>query len=137
MKLRIRGDSLRFRLTQGEASLLLAGSKVSEAVHFSGAKEDVLTYSLESDRGSEQLTARFAAREICVSLPDTVVNQWANSDQVGIESTQPIGEGTHLHIIIEKDFRCLQPRPEEDEHDNFPHPDSVAEKLQARAGPEN
>lgn len=89
----------------------------------------MLTYSLEPNRDSAQITAHFAAREICVSFPNTVVNRWANSDQVGIEFTQLIGEAKHLHIIIEKDFRCLQPRPEEDERDNFPHPESVAEEL--------
>lgn len=131
MKLRIRGDSLRFRLTQGEVSQLLAGNKVSESVHFSGVDEDVLTYSLDPNGGSAQLTARYATREVCVDLPSAALEQWANSDQVGIESTQPIGEGKHLRIIIEKDFRCLQPRPEEDERDNFPHPESVAEDLRA------
>lgn len=136
MKLRIRGNSLRFRLTQGEVSQLLAGHGVSESVHFSAEDESVLTYSLQTRDHGTQLRAHFADREIRVDLPRAVVESWANTDQVGIESAQPICDGKHLRIIVEKDFRCLQPRPEEDEHDHFPHPESLPEALRAdRAGP--
>ena len=131
MKLRIRGDSLRFRLAQGEVARLLAGGRVSESVHFSGGVGDALTYSLQSSKSVAQVRARFAGREIEVDLPQVFVSHWADSDEVGIESTQPIGDGKRLHIMVEKDFRCLQPRPEEDERDNFPHPENVVEQLRA------
>lgn len=131
MKLRIRGNSLRFRLTQGEVARLLAGDRVSESVHFSGADGDTLTYSLQSSESAAQVRAYFAGREVCVDLPDAAVGRWAGGADVGIESTQPIGDGKRLYIVVEKDFRCLQPRPEEDEHDNFPHPESVAEDARA------
>lgn len=133
MKLRIRGDSLRFRLTQGEVAWLLAGNRVSESVHFAGG--DVLTYSLQASENAAQAGAHFNGREISVDLPQAAVSRWASGDDVGIEAAQPIGGGKRLHIVVEKDFRCLQPRPEEDERDNFPHPESVAEEVSAeRAG---
>lgn len=136
MKLRIRGDSLRFRLTQGEVASLLAGSKVSELVHFSGGADGTLTYSLKSSAECTQPAARFAGGEIHVDLPCAAVAHWAAGDDVGIEAAQSVGDGKHLRIIVEKDFRCLQPRPEEDERDHFPHPESVPESLRAdRAGP--
>lgn len=136
MKLRIRGDSLRFRLTQGEVSQLLAGRKISESVHFSGADGNALTYSLETSERAVQPVAHFAGREIQVDLPLAMVEPWAKTDQVGIESAQPIGDGKHLRIIVEKDFRCLQPRADEDERDHFPHPESDGGSLRPqRAGP--
>lgn len=133
MKLRIRGDSLRFRLTQGEVSRLIAREKISESVHFSASTEDLLTYSLEAREHAAQVSARFRSREILINLPAVLVESWANTDQVGIESMQPTGEGRGLRIVIEKDFQCLQPRPEEDESDNFSHPQqtSVCESPEA------
>lgn len=127
MKLRVRGDSLRFRLTQGEVARLLAGNRVSESVHF--ADGDVLTYSLQASENAAQAGAHFNGREINVDLPQAAVSRWASGDDVGIEAAQPIGGGKRLHIVVEKDFRCLQPRPEEDERDNFPHPENIAEEV--------
>lgn len=123
MKLRIRGNSLRFRLTQGEVSSLLAKNKVSESVRFSSSEENKLDYSLQVFERAAEPRARFENREILVELPMTVVESWATTDQVGIEYAQPTGDGKRLLIIVEKDFRCLQPRPEEDESDNFPNPE--------------
>lgn len=133
MKLRIRGDSLRFRLTEGEVARLLTGEKVSESVHFSAADENMLTYSLQTRDYGMQLSAHFANREIRVDIPKAQAESWVKTDQVGIESAQPIADEKRLRIIVEKDFRCLEPRPEEDEHDHFPHPESVGEAF--RAGP--
>ena len=122
MKLRIRGDSLRLRLTQGEVSRLLAKDRVSESVHFSSSTADLLTYSLKACEHATQVSAHFGNGEILVNLPTLLVESWANTNQVGIEYTQPLGEGRGLQIVIEKDFLCLQPRPGEDQSDNFPHP---------------
>ncbi len=136
MKLRTRGDSLRFRLTQGEVSQLVSGSKVSETVRFSSAAGDALMYSLEAHQQIAQPAAHFSGSEIRVDLPFAAVESWATTDQVGIESAQSIGGEKRLRIIVEKDFRCLQPRPGEDERDNYPHPESVSDYPQAqRAGP--
>jgi len=122
MKLRIRGNSLRFRLTQGEVSKLLAKDRVSESVHFSSSTADLLTYSLEACEHATQVSAHFGNGEILVDVPTLLVESWANTNQVGIEYIQPLGEGRELQIVIEKDFLCLQPRPGEDQSDNFPHP---------------
>jgi len=44
MKLRIRGDSIRLRLKQGEVAQFAAGESIVEETHFPGA---VLTYRLD------------------------------------------------------------------------------------------
>jgi len=122
MKLRIRGDSLRFRLTQSEASKLAGKIKVSESVHFSSSPNDVLTYSLEASDLVTGISALIQSGEILVRLPESLVQPWFSTDQVEIEHDQSIGSGRTLRILIEKDFQCLQVRPEEDQADNFPHP---------------
>lgn len=126
MKLRIRGDSLRFRLTQGEVSSLLSKKRVSESVHFPALRESVLIYSLQPLERASEMSARFENGEIVVDLPMTLVQPWATTDQTGIEYAQPGREGRQLRIVVEKDFRCLQPRPEEDERDNFPNPEKTS-----------
>jgi len=109
-------------LTQGEVSRLLTERKVSESVHFCSSTADILTYSLEACEHATQVSACLIDGEILVNLPTLLVESWANSNQVGIEHTQSAGEERGLRIVIEKDFQCLQPRSEEDESDNFPHP---------------
>lgn len=132
MKLRLRGNSLRFRLTQGEVLKLLTEGVVHESVHFSAAQGDLFTYSLHSVGGSGGITARFNNGEIRVEVPGGLVETWANTDQVGIDSTQSIAEEKTLRIVIEKDFRCLQPQSDEDERDNFPNP--LVESLENPTG---
>lgn len=122
MKLRLRGNSLRFRLTQGEVLKLLTEGAVQESVRFSAAQGDLLTYSLYSVGGSGSITARLNNGDIRVEVPKSLVEIWANTDQVGIDSTQSIADEKALRIVIEKDFRCLQPQSEDDERDNFPNP---------------
>lgn len=127
MKLRLRGNSLRFRLTQGEVLKLFTEGSVQESVRFSAAEGDLFTYSLHSVGGSGSIIARLTNREIRVEVPKSLVETWANTDQVGIDSTQSIAEEKTLRIVIEKDFRCLQPQSDENERDNFPNP--LAESL--------
>jgi hypothetical protein len=125
MKLRIRGNSIRLRLTQGEVSGLIADGVICEAVQFSAAPADRLTYSVQVSHSAALPLASYTHGELLVTLPAARVVEWADSDQVGIEHTQA-ADGIELRIVVEKDFRCLQPRPEEDEADNFPHPDPAS-----------
>lgn len=117
MKLRIRGDSLRLRLTRGEVRQLRETGRVVETTHFGDAE---LSYQLlAADVPSP--VARFDGGSIVVSLPRTQAEAWADSEQVGITATQAVAHGS-LALLIEKDFRCLAPREGEDDSDAFPHP---------------
>jgi hypothetical protein len=125
MKLRIRGNSIRLRLTQGDVAGLISEGTVSEAVQFSAAPTDRLIYSVQVSHSAAVPIASYTQGELLVTLPAARAVEWADSDQVGIEHTQP-ADGIELRIVVEKDFRCMQPRPEEDEADNFPHPDPAS-----------
>ena len=117
VKLRIRGDSLRLRLTRGEVDQLRETGEVSETVHF-GARD--LAYALV--RGPvDAPTARFDADRIEIVLPAATADAWASSEQVGIEAEQALASGS-LRLLIEKDFQCLAPRGGEDDSDAFPNP---------------
>ena len=119
MKLRIRGDSLRLRLSQAELTRLRETGEVCDRIGFG---ERSLDYALVSN-DIDAPRARFDGDRIEVAVPTAVVRTWTESDQVGIEAEQVLPTGT-LRLLIEKDFKCLAPRPGEDDSDAFPNPDA-------------
>jgi len=120
MKLRIRDNSIRLRLTRSEVDVFCSEGLLSSAVHFpDGAK---IVYSVESSPASVKPMARYANNTISVRVPETTVREWAKSEQVSISSEQALDDGRVLSVLIEKDFACLTPREGEDESDMFPHP---------------
>ena len=124
MKLRIRGDSIRIRVSQVELREFAERGEVRDTVHFGGGIG--LSYALESDSRAREPRARFADATIAVVLPAAVVQRWAGSDQVSIEGEQAIDGPEPLRILVEKDFACLQPRPHEDDSDMFPNPEAAS-----------
>jgi hypothetical protein len=121
MKLRIRGPSLRLRLTQGEVRALAEAGQVEEQVPFGGGVN--LTYRLRRDRAATQISASFTGTVLEVRIPDAVARDWCAGNEVTLAATQ---EAAPLRITVEKDFACLAPRTDEDEADNFPHPQTGA-----------
>lgn len=118
MKLRVLGDSIRLRLTQGEVAELGRTGLVSERTHF--ADGVVMEYRLRLDAGVTACTATLEGNVLTVSAPAPAVDHWLNSDDVAIQSdAQP---GNTLRILVEKDFACLTERPGEDDSDAYPHP---------------
>lgn len=113
MKLRIRGDSLRLRLTRSEVRALRETGSVIETIHFGPS---ALHYELRSAEVDAPI-AEFDGSQVVVSLPRARANAWADGDEVGIAATQG-----GLALLIEKDFQCLAPRKGEDDSDTFPHP---------------
>jgi hypothetical protein len=123
MKLRIKGPSLRLRLTQGEVQALASRGRVEEQVPFGGSVN--LIYRLCTDPSSPSLHATFDGGVLEIRIPEAIAQAWCASDQVTLAEAQAIPDGT-LRITVEKDFACLAPRTDEDESDNFPHPESGA-----------
>ena len=116
MKLRIKGNTLRLRLTQTEVDTIATG-EVIDKTQFPGGKE--LVYKIVKGNGFD---AQFANDVVLIQLPSNEVDEWASSDQVTIGFTSPLGDNEILDIAVEKDFQCLTERPKEDESDMFPNP---------------
>ena len=121
MKLRIRGNSIRLRLTQSEVSQLVSNRRVESKVSFGNKDEDQLTYTVTATDNVNELTARFRNNEIAIFVPEVVVTEWASTETVGIEAMQQTRD-SELSILIEKDFACLKPRAGEDDTDTFTNP---------------
>ena len=120
MKLRIRDNSLRLRLTQVEVERLRRDGLVSARILFPDGRE--LVYEVESSPASVAPATFYGGDRITVRLPETRVLAWAATDQVSIEEEQLLTGGESLKILVEKDFACLAPREGEDESDMYPHP---------------
>jgi hypothetical protein len=119
VKLRIKGDSLRLRLTRGEVEQLAAQGCVEEQVHFSPQAK--LIYRLQRVPSRAPLGARLADGVIEIQVSEHEAERWCTTDLVTLDHTQEKG-GAHLKIVVEKDWACLAPREDEDESDNFRHP---------------
>lgn len=118
MKLRIKGNSIRLRLTQTELDQFVEIGRVEETLHFPHGRR--LRYALQAQPDADQLAARFGDDGITLVMPDAWVQPWGTTDRVGFEATQPLDDGEGLYLLVEKDFQCLHKRP--DEEDAFPHP---------------
>jgi hypothetical protein len=115
MKLRIRGNTIRFRLTQSEVAGLRAGESLRETTEFAPAQ--ILAYALEPAAGIEGMQAGFANGVVGVRLPESEVAAWADGDAVGL-----YGRTGVLDVAIEKDFQCLTRAGSAEEADAFPNP---------------
>jgi uncharacterized protein DUF7009 len=123
MKLRIKGPTLRLRLTQGEIGALAQQGVVEERVPFAAGAQ--LVYRLRRDPAAPAIEASYRGDVLEVRVPEGAAREWCATDLVTLTHEQPLPEG-ELRITLEKDYACLSPRSEEDESDNFPHPQAGA-----------
>lgn len=123
MKLRIKGNTLRLRLTRPEVARLHDTGRVEDAITFGAEPGETLTYALEASPDAAEVSARLSDGRITVWLPSDAARRWADTDQVGIEAEQRTGAGdgsAALQILVEKDWACIDGR--EVDADAFPNP---------------
>lgn len=125
MKLRIKGDSLRLRVSRSELARFLRGERIEDTIHFSSQPEARLTYALENAANGASTGVRYNAGHVTVLLSKDHVRTWSDNDQVGIYTSVGIGSENPLELVIEKDFACLD-RSDEDNTDTFENPHSGA-----------
>jgi hypothetical protein len=121
MKLRIKGNSLRLRVSRSELAQFQAGGRIEETIHFTAAPEATLTYALESALRSSPVSVRYGSREITVILSQDRARIWGAEDEVGVYTTLDMGPAGSLEVVVEKDFACLD-RSDEDNSDAFANP---------------
>lgn len=119
MKLRIRGNSIRLRLTKTEVANLAEQIAVEEITDFGNGQS--LVYAIVPDEKVSSVTADFQNGRIEILIPSQIAKNWAESEEVGISTEENV-----LKIMVEKDFTCLTPRNAEEDADTFPHPKSDA-----------
>jgi hypothetical protein len=118
MKIRLKGNALRYRLTRPEVERIADTGLVEERVNFGPA---TLSYALCTTEAVE-LSATFGDNRITLYLPAAFIDEWIHTDKVGFEHRMPLnGTEEHLYLLVEKDYTCLD-NVEEDQSDNYPNP---------------
>jgi len=116
MKLRCTTNSIRIRIRKSELTQLATEKRIEEKIQF--GKGVSLTFALNISGLAKEVAAHFLNNKLIVKLPKEIATNWINSNEVGIEVNTPLEDGDSLHILIEKDFPCLD-REEEDKSDTF------------------
>ena len=89
MKLRIKGNSLRLRVSRSELAQFQAGGRVEETIRFAEAREAWLTYALESAVQLSPVRVRYGLQDVTVILSEEQVRIWDAESEVGVYSCFP------------------------------------------------
>jgi hypothetical protein len=119
VKLRVRHNSIRFRLAQSDMRDLRNFGKCRETILFPGGAR--LEYVL-SAASAEEISVGFANSVVSISVPASELRKWHSSDQIGISATVDVHPGKTLEVLVEKDFKCLDASIVEDQSDMFENP---------------
>tara|TARA_R110000868_G_scaffold39137_5_gene136498 strand:+ start:1516 stop:1878 length:363 start_codon:yes stop_codon:yes gene_type:complete len=118
MKIRIKGNTIRYRLTKSEVETFSKTGYFSEQTEFSTT---IFLYELKAKEGISGLEVDFENNTITVYFPDSEKKDWASSNNVGFENNYTTLAGKELFILVEKDFVCMD-QTTEDQSDNYPNP---------------
>ena len=118
MKLRIKSNSIRIRLTKTEVSTLAATGYLEEQTLFANNK---FVYALQSVDDANELSAAFEGNKITMLVPSVLIKDWPENDVVGFEARMSVAENQSLYLLLEKDFVCLD-ETTEDQSDNYENP---------------
>lgn len=121
MKIRIKGNSVRYRLTRPEVEKFSKDGYLEEATEFPGG---TFYYALEAKPGLKDLDVDMNENRITLYFPDEEKLGWYESERVGYRFDKPIGNGKSIFILLEKDFACID-NVEEDQSENYPNPNAV------------
>ena len=119
MKLRLKGNAIRLRLSQKDVATLAAEGLIEEQISFS--KDITLCYRLEAKEEIFKLGTSYAENIITVFIPKDFTNDWPGNNVAGTSAIHINEDGTEIFILIEKDFKCLDDN-REDQSDNFANP---------------
>ncbi|BDI28081.1 hypothetical protein CCAX7_001320 [Capsulimonas corticalis] len=126
MKLRIRGNSVRLRLDRREIAALGLGDTVEERTEFGPSPEHTLRCTVVAREQDTPLAAAFTQNQIAIFIRQEDAATLVNTETVGVEAAQEIGDGRSLRLLLEKDFACLQDRVGEDDTHSFDNPSACS-----------
>jgi hypothetical protein len=122
MKIRIKGNSIRYRLTKTDVDVLGSEGYLEERTEFPDGS--IFRYCLQRKDDVKNLEAYFTGDRINIYVPREFVKGWNSNDVIGFDNTIDLDNGKKLFLLIEKDFVCLD-HTLEDQSDNYPNPNKV------------
>lgn len=118
MKIRIKGNSIRFRLTQSEVKSLSEKGEIYDSTNFGNTQ---FSYGVVLNSTTTNLMASFSNNRIILEMPKPLGISWFENDIITYEHTLETTKGESLYLLLEKDFTCLD-NTLEDQSDNYPNP---------------
>src|SRR5258707_14801622 len=118
MKIRIKGNMVRFRLSKSEVTYFAQAGFLEEKTEFG---KNIFSYALRTSETVENLSAEFVDGTITMNLPAESAKEWTDTDKIGYANEIDIGNGKKLFVLLEKDYKCLD-TIEEDQSDNYENP---------------
>lgn len=122
MKIRIKDNSIRFRLTKSDVSQLKKDGLVTSKTVIS--PEHIFEYALKVDHDAQHISASFDSETITMIVPAQQANIITDTDEITIQGIQRNGEEGDLFLLIEKDLQCLDPT-HEDQSDMYENKNTV------------
>lgn len=120
MKLRIKGASIRLRLTRSEVEAIGRGEIVEEITRFPDGA--LLRYRLETSVGDVPLFVGFSNGLLLIRIGSDAAVRWSSGPAVEISESVSLHNTDKLEVLIEKDFECLHPNAGESTEGAFPNP---------------
>ena len=119
MKIRIKGNSVRVRLSRSEVDQFGREGYLEEKTEFGSSS---FAYALQRTNDGDNLSANFIDGKMTLLVPELIANEWVTTEKVGYDNNMDIGGGKTLFLLLEKDFKCIDAPPYEDQSDNYEHP---------------
>lgn len=121
MKIRIKGNSLRMRLSKSDVARITTVGYIEERTQFIN---NAFIYSLQRVPAGSQLSASFEAGKITMFVPQSLIVDWDVNDIITFDAYMSVGAGEELYLLLEKDFQCLD-HTTEDQSDNYLNPNKT------------
>ena len=93
MKIRIKGNSLRYRLTKSEVAAFSEKGYLEEKTLF---PTQTLVYALQAKADIDTLAADFSENVITLFFPESEQVKWYESNQVGYQNTFILPNGERI-----------------------------------------
>ena len=123
MKIRISGNTIRFRLRQPEVKEFQQKGTLTEVTAFGPAPADQLRFSLEITL-NPQLEVNFGSNTTTVKVPKQLAEEWVTTERVGFDGKVETESGYLIEVLVEKDFVCLD-RPEDEQAGAYANPKAI------------
>ena len=113
MKIRIKDNTVRYRLAQDEVTNLVKNGATWSKCQF--GKGELIYGIVATD--NDAISCSFDGNKITTKVPKSLLVNWDTDERVGFDK-----KTDDLYLLIEKDWQCLKPRAHEDESNLYVNP---------------
>lgn len=119
MKIRIKRNAVRLRLSRTEVATFGSDGYLEERTDFGDTS---FCYALQQDDPGNELRATFTNGTITMHIPAAMAATWVDTDLITLKHDAITKNGNVLHLLLEKDFKCIDAEVTEDQTDNYDNP---------------